>query len=111
EAVLATPRLLVYLRCTAASGCASSTSAAGLDHALADGGVRITQPGRIATARSVLYDFAQGQIRLEGGPPCIFDAEHGKITGDPLTFSLANDAIQVGSKPGTRAMGSTIAHN
>lgn len=110
-ATLAAPTLTVYLRAANTRAGVSPAAPAGLDHALAEGGVRIHQPGRSATASTVRYDFAQGIIQLEGGPPSILDAEQGKITGDPLTFSLTNDAIQVGSKPGTRAMGQTIAHN
>lgn len=85
------------------------SSGSQLTSALATGGVRITQPGRTLTAQQALFDFATRQGRLSGGPPSIFDAEQGRISGDPLTFSLSSDEIQVGSKSGTRASGqSTI---
>jgi hypothetical protein len=32
---------------------------------------------------------------LTGGPPSIFDAEHGKITGGSLTFFRADDRVLV----------------
>jgi lipopolysaccharide export system protein LptA len=82
----------------------------GLQRAQAFRGVRVTQPGRTASAATVNYDFATGRIELRGGPPSIFDAEQGKVMGDPLTFSLSSDEIQVGSKSGVRATGQFIAH-
>ncbi|HUX66414.1 MAG TPA: hypothetical protein VMV31_02880 [Terriglobales bacterium] len=107
DGTLTAPRLVVSLRPAAAG----KSTPAGLQRALATGGVHLAQPGRSATARQVSYDFAQGVIQLTGGPPSILDAEQGKITGDPLTFSLSSDEIQVGSKLGTRATGQTTAHN
>jgi len=35
---------------------------------------------------------------LTGGPPSIFDAEHGKITGDSLTFYKRDDRVLVEGK-------------
>ena len=107
DGTLTAPQLIVSLRPAEAG----KSTPAGLERAVAGGGVRLTQPGRTATAQQVSYDFAQGVIQLVGGPPSILDAEQGKITGDPLTFSLASDEIQVGSKLGTRATGQTTAHN
>jgi len=78
-----------------------------LTKALASGGVRITQPGRTLTAQQASFDFATRGGRLTGGPPSILDAEQGRISGDPLTFSLSSDEIQVGSKSGARASGQT----
>ncbi len=82
----------------------------GLQRAEALQGVRFTQPGRTGSAEQVSYDFASSLVELSGGPPSILDAEQGKISGDPLTFSLASDEIQVGSKLGVRATGQFIAH-
>lgn len=95
---LEAPRLEVYLR------------PGGLERAVASQGVKLDQPRRRGTAETVDYDFGTGQIRMRGGTPSIFDAEQGKISGDPLTFSIASDEIQVGSKTGVRATGRTIVH-
>jgi lipopolysaccharide export system protein LptA len=78
-----------------------------LTTARARGGVRITQPGRTLTAQQANFDFATRGGQLTGGPPSILDAEQGRISGDPLTFSLSSDEIQVGSKSGARASGQT----
>ncbi|MFI5267955.1 MAG: hypothetical protein ACHQ7M_11320, partial [Chloroflexota bacterium] len=78
-----------------------------LTNARARGGVRITQPGRTLIAQQANFDFATRGGQLTGGPPSILDAEQGRISGDPLTFSLSSDEIQVGSKSGARASGQT----
>lgn len=104
NARLTAPELQVWLRQKAAGGIGR------LERALAQGGVNLTQPGRTATAQQLRYDFAAGRIELAGGPPSILDAEHGQIHGDPLTFFLASDEIQVGSPRGARAEGQTVVH-
>ena len=86
---------------------AGKTGAAALKTAVASGGVHITQPGRTAQARQATFDFERRRGVLEGGPPSIFDAEQGRISGDPLTFSWTSDEIQVGSIAGARAAGET----
>ncbi|MGN6593878.1 MAG: LptA/OstA family protein [Terriglobales bacterium] len=101
-ATMTAPNLTIYLL--------PGASPARLQRAVASGGVEVSQPGRRATANQLSYDFAQSRIEMHGGPPSILDAERGKITGDPLTFSLANDEIQVGGKPGTRVSGSSGGH-
>lgn len=103
DAILTAPELSVYF---SGGGAAGSPQ-----RALASGGVNVQQPGRSAQAKTMSFDFVHNLIQLEGGPPSIFDAEHGKITGDPLTFSLASDEIQVGGKHGTRVFGQTHGHN
>lgn len=103
DATLSAPQLTVYL--------STSGDSPSLRRAQATGGVAIRQPGRSAHADRLSYDFASNKIRLDGGPPSILDAEHGKITGDPLTFSLSNDEIQVGGKSGTRVLGKTKGRN
>lgn len=104
NARLTAPELQVWLAPAAHGG------AGRLQRALAQGGVNLAQPGRTASAQQLQYDFTAGRIELVGGPPSIFDAEHGQIHGDPLTFFLANDEIQVGSPKGARAEGQTVVH-
>ncbi|MGH9476152.1 MAG: LptA/OstA family protein [Terriglobales bacterium] len=102
DATLSAPELTLYF------GGAAKTAA--LQRAVASGGVSVVQPGRHASAQQLSFDFVRNRLELTGGPPSIFDAEHGKISGDPLTFSLASDEIQVGGKHGTRAFGQTHGH-
>jgi hypothetical protein len=41
------------------------------------------------------YLAADEKFVLTGGSPSIFDAEHGKITGDSLTFFRRDDRVLV----------------
>ncbi len=58
----------------------------------------ITQPARHATADKLVYTTADDKFVLSGGPPSIFDAERGKITGDSLTFYRHDDRVLVEGK-------------
>jgi lipopolysaccharide export system protein LptA len=57
-----------------------------IDHIVASKQVVIVQPGRKATGDQLLYTTADDKFVLTGGPPSIFDAERGKITGVSLTL-------------------------
>ncbi len=61
-------------------------SAGKLDKIIASGRVVITQPTRQATGNQLVYNTQEDSFLLTGGPPSIFDAEHGKITGVSLTL-------------------------
>jgi lipopolysaccharide export system protein LptA len=73
-----------------------------LDHMVAQGDVLIQQPNRRAEGQNLLYTAAADKFVLTGGPPSIFDAEQGKITGVSLTFFRGDDRVLVegeGSTP------------
>jgi lipopolysaccharide export system protein LptA len=73
-----------------------SLSGAGkLDKIVAAQQVVITQPGRRATGDLLTYTALEDKFVLSGGPPSIFDAEHGKITGVSLTFFRHDDRVLV----------------
>ena len=75
---------------------ASQTLAAGkLDKIVAVGQVVIVQPNRRATGDQLVYTAAEDKFVLTGGPPSIFDAERGKITGVSLTFFRRDDRVLV----------------
>lgn len=76
-----------------------------LQRALASGGVRIEQNGRLGTAERGEYIASEGKFVLSGGEPTIADASGNRTTGHELTFFLANDSIIVdsGTKPGTES--------
>ncbi len=57
-----------------------------IDHIIASGQVAIVQPGRRATGDQLVYTTSDDKFVLTGGPPSIFDAEQGKITGVSLTL-------------------------
>jgi lipopolysaccharide export system protein LptA len=72
-----------------------------LDHMVADGNVMIQQPHRRATGQRLVYTAADDKFVLTGGPPSIFDAEQGKITGVSLTFYNRDDRVQVEGEAST----------
>ncbi len=73
----------------------SLTGAGKLDKIVAEDQVVITQPSRRATGNHLIYTALDDKFVLTGGPPSIFDAEHGKITGDSLTFFRRDDRVLV----------------
>ena len=66
-----------------------------LDHMVAKDHVVIQQPGRRAEGQTLVYTAADDKFVLTGGPPSIFDAERGKITGVSLTFFRGDDRVLV----------------
>jgi lipopolysaccharide export system protein LptA len=72
-----------------------------LDHLVAVDDVHIQQPGRQADGQKLVYTAADDKFVLTGGPPSIFDAEQGKITGVSLTFFRADDRVLVEGEANT----------
>jgi len=66
-----------------------------LDRMVAQDGVNIQQPNRRAEGQKLVYTAAEDKFVLTGGPPSIFDAEQGKITGVSLTFFRGDDRVLV----------------
>jgi lipopolysaccharide export system protein LptA len=86
----------VFLRSRAQSADGSDRVTPGqVDHIVAESDVVITQPSRRATGERLEYVAADDKFILTGGSPSIFDAEHGKITGDSLTFFRRDDRVLV----------------
>jgi len=74
----------------------NSPSAVGkLDRIVANGEVVVTQPQRHANGDRLVYTAADDKFVLTGGPPSIFDAEHGKVTGVSLTLYRRDDRVLV----------------
>jgi lipopolysaccharide export system protein LptA len=72
-----------------------------LDRMVAEGGVVIQQPSRRAEGQKLIYTAADDKFVLTGGPPSIFDAERGKITGVSLTFFRRDDRVLVEGEAST----------
>ena len=76
-----------------------------LDHLIAYDDVVITQPNRHADGQKLVYTVADDMFVLTGGPPTgppsIFDAEQGKITGVSLTFFRSDDRVLVEGEAST----------
>ena len=72
-----------------------------LDHMVAQDDVIIQQTTRRATGQKLVYTVADDKFVLTGGPPSIFDAEQGKITGVSLTFFRRDDRVLVEGEAST----------
>ncbi len=72
-----------------------------LDHIVAQGNVVVVQPTRRAEGQTLVYTASDDKFVLTGGPPSIFDAERGKITGVSLTFFRGDDRVLVEGKAST----------
>ena len=92
----------VYLLPRSQASTNQSLSAPGrLDRMVAQGHVVIQQPGRRAEGQRLVYTASDDKFVLTGGPPSIFDAERGKITGVSLTFFRADDRVLVEGEAST----------
>ena len=74
---------------------AQPTQASQLDRIVCQGNIVLQQPNRRGTGDKLVYTAAEGKFKLTGGPPSIFDAEHGQVTGDSLTFYSRDDRVLV----------------
>jgi lipopolysaccharide export system protein LptA len=72
-----------------------------LDHMVAQDNVVVQQPNRRAEGHELVYTAADDKFVLTGGPPSIFDAEQGKITGVSLTFFRGDDRVLVEGEAST----------
>ena len=71
------------------------TQASQLDRIVCQGNIVLQQPNRRGTGDRLVYTAADARFKLTGGPPSIFDAEHGQVTGDSLTFFSHDDRVLV----------------
>jgi len=78
-----------------------------LERMVAQGDVLIQQPNRQARGDALTYTAADDKFILTGGPPSIFDAEHGKITGVSLTFFRHDDRVLVEGEGSTSVVTTT----
>ncbi|HVN22159.1 MAG TPA: LPS export ABC transporter periplasmic protein LptC [Dongiaceae bacterium] len=75
-----------------------SAGAGQLERMIAQGDVFLQQPDREARGQDLTYTASEDKFVLTGGPPSIFDAEQGKITGVSLTFFRRDDRVLVEGK-------------
>jgi lipopolysaccharide export system protein LptA len=83
------------------TGSQALTTPGQLDRMVAQGNVRIQQSTRRAQGQTLVYTASDDKFVLTGGPPSIFDAERGKITGVSLTFFRADDRVLVEGEANT----------
>jgi len=65
---------------------------------VAIGKVVVTEPNRRAVGDRLVYTAEDGKYYMTGKSPSIFDAEHGTVWGDSLTFYSHDDRVLVESK-------------
>src|SRR5215469_1181309 len=85
----------------------AAPGAAQLDKIVAAGDVIVQQPNRKAQGEKLVYTAAEDKFVMTGGPPSIFDAEQGKITGVSLTFFRRDDRVLVEGGASTSAVTTT----
>jgi lipopolysaccharide export system protein LptA len=94
-----------------ASQSAAKPAAAGtpaqLQKIIASNSVVVTQPTRHATGEKLTYTSEDDRFILTGGPPSIFDAERGKITGVSLTLFRHDDRVIVDGNSSLPAVANT----
>jgi lipopolysaccharide export system protein LptA len=96
DATITSDQMDVYLKSRGQSAATQAMAATGrVDHIVALGRVLVSQPGRTARGDQLVYTAAEDKFVLTGGPPSIFDAERGKITGVSLTFFRHDDRVLV----------------
>jgi lipopolysaccharide export system protein LptA len=73
----------------------SAASRGRLERIVASEQVEVHQTARQAVGNQLTYSVQEDKFVLTGGPPSIFDAERGKITGVSLTFYRGDDRVLV----------------
>lgn len=99
EGTMNADRIVVYLRPRGADETPVAKGVSQLEKVVAEGNVVLQQEGRKGTGGRLTYLAKDGSFTLSGNSPSIFDAEHGQVTGDSLTFFSRDDRVLVeGSK-------------
>jgi lipopolysaccharide export system protein LptA len=80
-----------------------------IDKVIAEQDVLLQQPNRRATGERLAYTAAIDEYVMVGGPPSVWDAEHGTVTGDSLTFYNHDDRVLVEGSEASRAVTHTRA--
>jgi lipopolysaccharide export system protein LptA len=79
----------------------SVTGQSRVERVVAESHVLVQQPNRRAEGDKLVYTTSDDKFVLTGGPPSIFDAEQGKVTGVSLTFFRADDRVLVEGEAST----------
>lgn len=78
-----------------------------LEKIIASGSVLIMQPSRRATGDQLVYTASDDKFVMTGGPPALFDADHGKTTGASLTLYRNDNRVVVEGDKGSPAVTQT----
>lgn len=77
---------------------AAAHPGAEVERIVAEGDVRVAEPGRTATGSKLTYYAADGRFILTGSrrkPPRLVDEAHGSVTGESLIFNNRDDSVIV----------------
>jgi LPS export ABC transporter protein LptC len=88
----------------AAAPSESALAARGLERAVAQGSVIVSQDAVHGYAEQATYDAARGKFVFSGGQPRVTDGNGNTTTGHSLTFDVASDTISVDSEEGSRTL-------
>lgn len=89
DAVLTASKLTVYF------SPANNSSQEQVERLVAQGQVKVTQPGRLVQGDRADYQVAEGKVVMTGGPPSIYDEQQGFTTGQSLTFFMQGASLFV----------------
>jgi lipopolysaccharide export system protein LptA len=99
DTTMTAQQMTVFLAArTAAQSTTDRARPGQVEKIVAQNRVVIAQPARHATGEKLVYTADDEKFVLTGGPPSIFDAERGKITGDSLTFYKRDGRVLVEGK-------------
>jgi lipopolysaccharide export system protein LptA len=104
DSTLHADRAVILLKPQTQRAAAASGAPSEVQTITATGNILIQQPIRKATGTRLVYTADEQKFVLTGSatsPPSIFDAEHGHVTGDSLTFYTHDDTVLVSSNSGT----------
>ncbi len=92
-------------------GMPGSETPSKIDHMVAVGRVVVTEPNRRGVGDKLVYTADDGKYVMTGKSPSIFDAAHGTVWGDSLTFYSHDDRVLVESKhPSPTVTRARISH-
>jgi lipopolysaccharide export system protein LptA len=80
-----------------------------VDKVVAEQNVVLQQPARRATGDRLVYSAPIDEYVMVGGPPSVWDAVHGTVTGASLTFYNDDDRVLVDGSEDSRAVTHTRA--
>ncbi len=89
DAVLTASKMTVYF------SPASNSAQEQVERLVAQGQVKVTQPGRVVQGERADYQVAEGKVVMTGGPPSVYDEQQGFTTGQSLTFFMQGASLFV----------------
>lgn len=100
DGVLTANQVDIFLKPTGTAATnTSQPTPSQLDRIVALGDVHLSQPGRRGSGDKLTYFQDDDKFVLTGGNPTIYDAQHGTVRGQSLTFFSKDDRVLVEGSP------------